>query len=208
MSGHHDHDHDHDHHDDCGCRPKKVEVDLCDLIMCGAKIGMKACKCKKKDCCAGIQASGSATQQVGDTDGQLAIMDQIDLVDQVKVVDDTTFEILCDGVYFIMASPQVGSDEQLSTLENFRCWVNVNGAPAANSNVLLNLAPGGITKDVIVSQGAYLLKKGDTVSVGVRSSAPQGVFLEAIQPSAEEPLVPSIIFTMVWECPPPKRPHR
>lgn len=192
-------------HDDCCGGSKKVEVDLCELIMCGAKLGMKACKCKKKDCCAGIQASGGATQAVGDVDGQLAVMDQIDLVDQVTVVDDSTFEIECDGVYFIMASPQVGSDEQLSTVENFRCWVNINGAPADNSNVLMNLAPGGITKDVIISQGAFLLKKGDQVSVGVRSSAPQGVFLEAIQPSPEEPLVPSIIFTMVWECPAPKR---
>ena len=193
--------------DDCCGGSKKVEVDLCDLIMCGAKLGMKACKCKKKECCAGIQASGGSTQPVGDAPGQLAVMDQIDLVDDVTVIDDTTFEIECDGVYFFVAAPQVGSEPELSTVENFRCWLNVNGAPLVNSNVLLNLAPGGITKDVLVAQGAVVLRKGDKVSVGVRSSAAQGVFLEAIQPSPEEPLVPSIIFSLVWECPAPKLPR-
>jgi hypothetical protein len=197
------------HDDDCcgGGRSKKIEVDLCELIMCGAKLGMRACKCKKGECCAGIQASGGATQAVGDVPA-LAIMDQIDLVDNVKVLSDTEFEIECDGVYFIMAAPQVGSSEELSTVENFRCWINLNGTPVPNSNVLMNLASGGITKDVIISQGAFLLKEGDVISVGVRSSAPQGVFMEAIVPSAEEPLVPSIIFTMVKECPTPKPPRR
>jgi hypothetical protein len=199
------HNHNHDDHDCCG-GSKKVEIDICDLIMCGAKLGKMACKCKK--CCPGIQASGGSTQEVTDAPGQLARMDQIDLVNDVTVIDNTTFEVGCDGIYFIMAAPQVGSaPDSTGQVENFRCWVNVNGAPAANSNVLLNLQPDGSTKDVIISQGAFALNKGDKVSVGVRSSAPQGVFMEAIQPSPDEPLVPSIIFTMVWECPLPKR-HR
>jgi hypothetical protein len=198
---------DNGHSDDC-CGDHdgggtKVEVDLCELIMCGARLGRK-CKCK--ECCAMVQASGGATQQVSDAT-TLAIMDQIDFVDGVTVKSTTEFEVECDGVYLVVAAPQVGEAGLTTEIANFRCWIIVNGVGVPNSNVLMNLEADGGTKDVIVSQGVMVLKKGDVVSVGVRASEPVGVFLEAIQPSPDEPLVPSIIFTMAWQCPAPKPPR-
>jgi hypothetical protein len=51
-------------------------------------------------------------------------------------------------------------------------------------------------KDVIISQGIVPLRKGDEVSVMMSSFGPKGSLgVEAIQPK-NEPLVPSIIFSM------------
>ena len=196
-------------HDDCCGGSKKVEIDICDLILCGAKLGKAACKCKK--CCPGVQASGSTTQVLeGPNTANVVVLDTIDLIADVEAVEDNGFKVGCDGVYFIMAAPQVGSTPQ-GPARNFRCWIRVNGVDAPNSNVLLNLLANGQTKDVIISQGAYALKKGDVVQVIAATDAggtgPGDVLLEAIQPSPNEPLVPSCIFTMVWECPLPKHHH-
>ena len=196
--------------DDCCGGSKKVEIDICDLILCGAKLGKAACKCKK--CCPGVQASASENQVLEGPDiPNLVKIDQLDLITDMEKVGDGGFKVGCDGVYFFVAAPQVGSSQQ-GPARNFRCWARVNGVDVPNSNVLLNLLPNGQTKDVIVSQGALALKKGDVVEVyaatDAGSTGPGTVFLEAIQPSENEPLVPAIIFTMVWECPLPKPPHR
>ena len=196
-------------HDDCCGGSKKVEIDVCDLILCGAKLGKMACKCKK--CCPGVQASGSATQVLDGPDiPNVVKLDSIDLINDVEPVGDGGFKVGCDGIYFVMASPQVGSDPQ-GPARDFRCWVRVNGVDVPNSNVLLNLLPNGQTKDVIITQGALALNKDDVVEIMAATSAgatgPGQVFLEAIQPSDSEPLVPSCIFTLVWECPLPKRPR-
>ena len=185
--------HGHDH-DDC-CGSKKVEIDVCDLVMCGAKLGMAVGK--KKDCCCWIQASGGATQNIpGDDSPQRVIIDQTDGSKRVENENNGAFKVGCDGDYFVMAAPQVGF-EQTSVGSNLRCWINVNGTPVGNSNVLLGTDTPA-TKDVIVSQGIVTLKKGDVVEVYAASN--NGADLEAIQPTAEEPLVPSIIFSMFAVC--------
>jgi hypothetical protein len=158
-------------------------------------------KSKRDDCCPGVQASGSTTQELEGPDVPNRVtIDTVDVIQQVVPVNDGGFRVLCDGLYFVMAAPQVGSAQQ-GPASNFRCWIRVNGEDVDNSNVLMSLRPNGETKDVIVSQGAIPLKAGDLVEVYAATDADTGqVMLEAIQPTPNEPLVPSIIFSMVWEC--------
>jgi hypothetical protein len=185
-------EHGHDH-DDC-CGSKKVEVDVCDLVLCGAKIGMMAGK--KKDCCAWMQASGGATQNIpGDDSPQRVIIDQTDGAKHIENNANGAFKVKRDGDYFIMAAPQVGF-EQVSVGSNLRCWIRVNGVNVDNSNVQLG-TDSPATKDVIVSQGITPLKKDDVVEVFCASN--NGADLEAIANDGE-PLVPSIIFTMFAVC--------
>jgi hypothetical protein len=65
-----------------------------------------------------------------------------------------------------------------------------------DSNVLLNLFSVDV-KDVIVSQGLVHLKKGDVIQVLMATdNAKAGIGVEAIKPTPDEPLVPSIIFSL------------
>lgn len=101
------------------------------------------------------------------------------------------FTVSEGGTYFVMAAPQVGSIKGKGGPGVANFWITINGKPAPASNVSLALKDAG-AGDVIVSQGAYDLSTGDRVSVQWSTTGP---CMEAIKP-ANEPLVPSIIYTM------------
>lgn len=175
---------------------KKKDKCLCKVIDC--LVHMKP---PGRDCCCYLQASGSNTQVlVGEDQPNQAIIDSNDGSKGATLDADGTITVECAGDWFIMAAPQVGR-AQTGPLANFRCWISVNGVNVPRSNVLMNLQPDGSTKDVIVSQGVVPLKAGDKVRVMTATDQPgAGVALEAIQPTPNEPLVPSIIFTMFAVC--------
>ena len=92
-------------------------------------------------------------------------------------------------------APQVGR-ANAGDPANFRCWLSVNGVNVPDSNVLLNLFNVDY-KDVIVCQVLVHLNAGDVVQVMMATdNAAAGVGVEAIQPTPDEPLVPSIIFSL------------
>ncbi len=79
----------------------------------------------------------------------------------------------------------------------FDLWLRVNGKDVANSNVQLCQDADSMAKDVIISQGIVPLKAGDVLEVMMSANNPKAnMCIEAIQP-AGEPLVPSIIFSMI-----------
>lgn len=160
-----------------------------------------------KNCC-WIQASSKKTQVINKSNiGQVVIIDTVDGSKKVRLNSQTgQIKVLCEGDYFIMAAPQVGrckdrcyNDCGHNDISDFRCWIRVNGTNVSNSNVLLSLAPQ--TKDVIVSQGIVHLNEGDIVEVVMATNDGQsGVEIQAIQPTPNEPLVPSIIFSLFKIC--------
>ena len=143
-----------------------------------------------------IQASGSQTQTLkAASTPERVIIDNIDEASGIDNQNSGEFKVADGGAYFVMAAPQVGRKAQ-GPLANFRCWIEVNGSNVANSDVLLDLGSGEI-KDVIVCQGIVSLSAGDVVTVMAETNtADAGVAMEAIQPTPQEPLVPSIIFSM------------
>jgi hypothetical protein len=143
-----------------------------------------------------IQASGSRTQVLkAASTPERVVIDSTDEANGVENMNDGEFKVADSGAFFVMAAPQVGR-KATGPLANLRCWIEVNGSNVPNSDVLLDL-PSGAVKDVIVCQGIVVLEAGDVVTVMAETnSVDAGVALEAIHPSADEPLVPSIIFSM------------
>ena len=144
-----------------------------------------------------IQASGSKTQRIEEDDvAEVILIDKIDEADHVSLDAETgSFTIEVDSDYLIVAAPQVGR-QNAGDAANFRCWLRVNGVNVPDSNVLLNLFSVDY-KDVIVSQVLVHLKAGDVLQVMMATdNAAAGVGVEAIQPTPDEPLVPSIIFSL------------
>ena len=96
----------------------------------------------------------------------------------------------------MVAAPQVGR-EDAGPLGCFDLWLRVNGSDVSNSNVQLCQDAGSMAKDVIISQGILPLEAGDVLEVMMSANNPEAnMCIEAIQP-ASEPLVPSIIFSMM-----------
>ena len=104
------------------------------------------------------------------------------------------------GPYFVIAAPQVGYSGSGTGLfgrlfgntATFVAdyYVVVNGTTVSNSNV--RLLGTETTKDVIVTQGVYVLAAGDEVEI---YGAGTDSFCEYIQ-EAGEPDIPSIITTV------------
>jgi hypothetical protein len=104
------------------------------------------------------------------------------------------------GAYFIIAAPQVGYSgggvgffgrllgRTASYLADY--YVVVNGVPVANSNVRLSATSDH--KDVIVTQGVYVLAAGDEIEI---YGAGTDSFSEFIEEDGE-PAIPSIITTV------------
>jgi hypothetical protein len=177
------------------------DKDCCDDCLCMVIDCFLRHQKKDADCCF-IQASDNRDQSIEDTNvPQLVRHNTVDGSECMHLTDGTDFVVERDGTYFMIAAPQVGKGA--GAPGNFRCWWKLNGSDIANSNVLMNL-PGGsedTTQDVIVSQGATKLKKGDVLQVWMATSNHDGdIKLEAIQPSPNEPLVPSIITTIHAIC--------
>ena len=143
-----------------------------------------------------IQASGSRTQVLkAASTPERVVIDSTDEANGIENINEGEFRVTDDGAFFVMAAPQVGR-KATGPLANLRCWIEVNGSNVPNSDVLLDLESSAV-KDVIVCQGILVLEAGDVVTVMAETnSTDAGVALEAIHPSATEPLVPSIIFSM------------
>ena len=123
---------------------------------------------------------------------------QIDITDAADgiAMADNKITVSEAGPYLVVAAPQVGR-EGAGPLGCFDLWLRVNGSDVANSNVQLCQDAGSMAKDVIVSQGIVPLAAGDVLEVMMSANNPEAeMCIEAIQP-AGEPLVPSIIFSMI-----------
>lgn len=156
-------------------------------------------QCQRCPCCPcyykknWLQASSLTNQIITQANTPQRII--IDTFDDGKGIDLNTstgkIHILEDGKYFIIAAPQVRN--RCCNYNNFRCWLNKNGSPIENSNVLLRL--NRCQKDVIVTQKVIKLRRGDTIEVMMASNSSNCVGIETISCNSE-PTVPSIIFSM------------
>ena len=123
-------------------------------------------------------------------DGGLVTYDQVDSIAGAKFDGTGTLTVEESGLWLIVAAPQVGSIQNPgSSKGSANFWIAVNGVDVDNSNV--TWSTNGKGGDVIISQGAMLLKAGDKVTVQWSTTGPA---LEAIT-TPGEPLTPSIIFT-------------
>jgi hypothetical protein len=141
-----------------------------------------------------LQASSTVTQ----CPGMAPEVVQIDITDAADgiAMADNKITVSEAGPYLVVAAPQVGR-EGAGPLGCFDLWLRVNGSDVANSNVQLCQDAGSMAKDVIVSQGIVPLAAGDVLEVMMSANNPEAeMCIEAIQP-AGEPLVPSIIFSMI-----------
>ncbi len=141
-----------------------------------------------------LQASSSVTQCPG-TEPALVQMDITDAANGVALAANQ-LTVSEAGAYLIVAAPQVGR-EGGGPYGCFDLWLRVNGTDVDNSNVQLCQDEGSMAKDVIISQGIVPLEAGDVVEVMMSASNPEAnICIEAIRPEGE-PLVPSIIFSMI-----------
>ena len=141
-----------------------------------------------------LQASSTITQCPGKVP-EVVKMDIMDAADGLAIKNNK-ITVSEAGAYLIVAAPQVGR-EGGGPGGCFDLWLRVNGKDVANSNVQLCQDADSMAKDVIISQGIVPLKAGDVVEVMMSANNPKAnLCIEAIQP-AGEPLVPSIIFSMI-----------
>ena len=141
-----------------------------------------------------LQASSSVTQCPG-TEPEVVAMDITDAASGVAMVANQ-LTVSEGGAYLIVAAPQVGR-EGGGPYGCFDLWLRVNGTDVDNSNVQLCQDEGSMAKDVIISQGIVPLEADDVVGIMMSASNPEAnICIEAIQPEGE-PLVPSIIFSMI-----------
>ena len=141
-----------------------------------------------------MQASSTITQ----CPGMAPEIVKIDITDAANgiTMKDNKITVSEAGPYLIVAAPQVGR-EGGGPLGCFDLWLRVNGADVANSNVQLCQDADSMAKDVIISQGIVPLAAGDALEVMMSANNPKAnMCIEAIQPQGE-PLVPSIIFSMI-----------
>lgn len=106
----------------------------------------------------------------------------------------TTLE---DGVYFVLAAGQVGRKSG-SLLRFIDLWLRVNGKNLPNTTVRASAPASLFVGDtyVLIVQAVIPLKKGDVLNVVQSVSAEdEGLGLIVTNPE-NEPLIPSIIFTM------------
>jgi hypothetical protein len=105
------------------------------------------------------------------------------------------------GAYFIIAAPQVGYSGSgvgffgrlFGNVATYTAdyYVVVNGTPVGNSNVRLTATSEH--KDVIVTQGVYILAAGDVIEI---FGAGTDSISEFIAGEGAEPAIPSIITTV------------
>ena len=141
-----------------------------------------------------LQASSSVTQCPGSAP-EVVALDIVDAANGIALANNT-ITVTESGPYLIVAAPQVGR-EGVGPYGCFDLWLRVNGTDVANSNVQLCQDEGSRAKDVIISQGIVPMEAGDVLEVMMSANNPEAAMcIEAIQPSGE-PLVPSIIFSMI-----------
>ncbi|MCG9661161.1 hypothetical protein [Vibrio mediterranei] len=132
--------------------------------------------------------------------GNIIEMELRDAISNVKFDprrSSTDIEILIPGAYFVIAAPQIdrmGIKEDGKS-ECFDMWMDINGTEVANSNVR-HCFGDQVTTDVIIGQGVGCYEQGDIIRMFMSSTGSnEGVGIVAITPE-NEPLVPSIIFSM------------
>ncbi len=141
-----------------------------------------------------LQASSTITQCPG-PEPTVVEIDVVDAADGVTL-DDNKITVEEGGTYLIVAAPQVGHEGD-GPYGCFDLWLRVNGEDVGNSNVQICQDEGSRAKDVIISQGIVPLEDGDVLEVMMSANNPEAeMCIEAIQPEGE-PLVPSIIFSMI-----------
>ncbi len=144
------------------------------------------------------QFSSSKTQRPDSTDPvEITLTDQEDMFGGEHSIDfvQGDIEIKTSGMYLVIAGPQIGktSGDQARWID---FWLRVNNVDVPNSNVRA-VMKDQCQKDVIVLQVLTRLNEGDTLNIMMSVEATgEGIGIEAIQPPGE-PLVPSIILTMI-----------
>ncbi len=144
------------------------------------------------------QFSSCETQRPDSTDPvEIKITDQEDMFGGEHSIDfvQGDIEIKQTGMYLIIAGPQIGKTggDQARWID---FWLRVNNVDVPNSNVRA-VIKDQCQKDVIVLQVLTRLNEGDTLNIMMSIEATgEGIGIEAIQPPGE-PLVPSIILTMM-----------
>ncbi len=144
------------------------------------------------------QFSSCETQRPDSTDPvEIKITDQEDMFGGKHTIDfvQGDIEIKTTGMYLIMAAPQIGKTggDQGRWID---FWLRTNNVDIPNSNVRAVLKDP-CQKDVIVLQVLTRLNEGDTLNIMMSvEKTGEGLGIEAIQPPGE-PLVPSIILTMM-----------
>jgi len=102
-----------------------------------------------------------------------------------------------DGVYFILAAGQVGRKSG-SLLRFIDLWLRVNGKDLPNTTARASAPASLFVGDtyVLVVQSVMPLKKDDVLNIMLSVNAKnEGLGLIVTKPE-NEPLIPSIIFTM------------
>jgi len=144
------------------------------------------------------QFSSCESQKPDSTDPvEIKITDQEDMFGGDHTIDfvQGDIEIKTSGMYLIIAGPQIGKTrgDQARWID---FWLRVNNVDVPNSNIR-SVIKDEHHKDVIVLQVLTRLNKGDTVNIMMSVEATdEGIGIEAIQPPGE-PLIPSIILTMI-----------
>ena len=115
---------------------------------------------------------------------QMEIVDGVESMGITQGTGETTITVEKKGLYMVIASPQT-----TAAVGCLNLWFILNGLNLDNSNVRICQTHADQT-DVIISQGALCLAKGDVLKLGM-----SGIGIQSTKP-ANEPLIPSIIFTM------------
>lgn len=100
------------------------------------------------------------------------------------------------GVYFVVAAIQVGKDSPSPSAEDYvDVWIKQNGKDVDNSGCRQVIKDPKFTT-VLVCQGIAECKANDVFNVAISASSPgKGLGIVAIKPK-DEPVIPSIIFSM------------
>ena len=145
-----------------------------------------------------IYAQLSSPDSQMPTDGPLIVkMTSNDaLTGLVHSTTDNTGEIKVPtaGAYFMVAAVQVGKDSG-DAGDYVDVWIKQDGKDVDNSGCRQVIHDPKFTT-VMVCQGVAECKAGDTFNVAISASSPgKGIGIKVIKP-ANEPLIPSIIFSM------------
>ncbi len=133
----------------------------------------------------------SAVDQIPETGEKMAVKFEKNVSSSDLDLTPNGVIVRKSGLYLVIAAPQVTASMDGGCLD---LWLNVSGNDVPNSNVQLCQTKASET-NVILSQNILRLDKGDVLQV-IASSPNNGAFLDAIE-VPDEPLIPSIIFTMV-----------
>ena len=162
------------------------------LLSCALVMGFLHVSAYAKGVGAYIQLSSSVTQAArGATN--VATFDTVagkQGIEQIR--DKVTFHE--DGIYFVMASGQIGGMEHDSTATgNVDLWMFQNGKPLPNTTSRQSVSRGATS--ALIIQNVVSVKAGDTVGIGFSANNPLLglLFLPATQ---NVPAISSIVLTV------------